>query len=170
MNLYFRLLLLLIRLIRKPSMGLLETSILKFHVLPNDLDLNIHMNNGRYLSIMDLGRIDIMHRVGLMTYIIKNKWSPVVGNLHIQFRRPFKLLQQYELHSRIVSWDDKWVYLEQVFICNKKIHAVGLVQGLIRGKHGNIPSNDILKLLGLNQQPPAITDNIRLLQTFRSVE
>ena len=56
MNLYFRLLMLLIKLIRKPRLGLLDTSVLILRVLPNDLDMNMHMNNGRYLSIMDLGR------------------------------------------------------------------------------------------------------------------
>lgn len=170
MNLYFRLLLLLIKLIRKPALGLLETSVLKLRVLPNDLDLNMHMNNGRYLSIMDLGRVDIMHRIGLMEHIIQNRWSPVVGHLHMRFRRPFKLFQQYDLHSRIISWDEKWVYIEQTFICNNKIHAVGLVQGLIRGKQGNIPSGQILDLLGLNQTPPALTDDIILLQQLGTIE
>ena len=170
MNLYFRLFLLLIKLIRKPSLGLLDTSVLKLRVLPNDLDINMHMNNGRYLSIMDLGRVDIMHRIGLMEHIITNRWSPVVGHLHMRFRRPFKLFQQYELSSRIVSWDEKWVYIEQTFICNHKIHAVGLVQGLIRGKEGNIPSSQILELLGLNQPPPVLTDDIKVLQQFGTIE
>ena len=31
-------------------------------VLPNDLDLLWHMNNGRYLSLMDQGRVDLMVR------------------------------------------------------------------------------------------------------------
>ena len=29
-------------------------------VWPNDLDTNAHMNNGRYLTLMDLGRFDLM--------------------------------------------------------------------------------------------------------------
>lgn len=161
MNLYFRLFLLLIKLTRKPSLGLLDTTIFESRVLPNDLDLNMHMNNGRYLSIMDLGRVDIMHRIGLMVHIIRNRWSPVIGHLHIRFRRPFKLFQHYQLHSHIATWDEKWVYIEQTFICNSKIYAIGLVQGLIRGKHGNIPSHDILNLLGINQQPPEITEDIK---------
>lgn len=170
MNLYLRLLLLLIRLIRKPVMGLLDTSVLQFRVLPNDLDMNAHMNNGRYLSIMDLGRVDIMHRVGLMAHIINNRWSPVVGHLHMRFRRPFKLFQRYQLHSRIISWDEKWVYIEQIFVCNNKVHAIGLVQGLIRGKQGNIPSNQIIDLLGLSQSPPDLTEDIKLLQQFGTIE
>src|SRR6185503_3961101 len=32
---------------------------LSLRVWPNDLDLNIHVNNGRYLTLMDLGRMDL---------------------------------------------------------------------------------------------------------------
>ena len=151
-------------------MDLLDTSVLSFRVLPNDLDLNMHMNNGRYLSIMDLGRFDIMYRIGLMELILSNRWTPVVGHLHMRYRRPFKLFQRYELHSRIISWDEKWVYIEQSFIYNNKIHAVGLVQGLIRGKQGNIPSAQLLQLLGIDQQTPELTEDIKHLQQFRAIE
>ena len=55
MNLYLRLLLLLLRIWRLPRRGVLDESRAAFHVLPNDCDINFHMNNGRYLSFMDLG-------------------------------------------------------------------------------------------------------------------
>ena len=67
MNLYLRLFILLIRALFKPRMATLDTSVLHFHVLPNDLDLHRHMNNGRYLSIMDLGRADLMLRTGIFS-------------------------------------------------------------------------------------------------------
>ena len=39
-----------------PSLGVLEEDRLRMHVLPMDIDLNLHMNNARYLSIMDYAR------------------------------------------------------------------------------------------------------------------
>mgnify|MGYP003290859366 CR=1 FL=1 len=38
--------------------GVLDDSRVCFRVLPNDCDVNLHMNNGRYWTIMDLGRAD----------------------------------------------------------------------------------------------------------------
>ena len=35
-------------------MGILEEDRLRMHVLPNDIDINMHMNNARYLNLMDL--------------------------------------------------------------------------------------------------------------------
>lgn len=71
MNLYLRMLILFIKFRWKPPLDLMDKSILKFYVLPNDLDINMHMNNGRFNSIMDLGRADIMLRTGLLQMIYK---------------------------------------------------------------------------------------------------
>jgi acyl-CoA thioesterase FadM len=38
---------------------------LRLRVLPNDIDINLHMNNGRYLTICDLTRVDMFIRTGL---------------------------------------------------------------------------------------------------------
>ena len=125
----------------------LDTSIITLHVLLNDLDLNWHMNNGRFLTIMDLGRMDLLKRTGTLDQAIKNKWMPIVGTATIDFQRPLKLWQKYELHSRICGWDEKWIYLEQTFYSNEKIIAIGKIKGLLRGKDGNIPPQDIMEKL-----------------------
>ena len=57
MNLYFRLLLFMIRVRFRSRLGIWDTSHVTFRVNPLDLDLQRHMNNGRYLSLMDLGRM-----------------------------------------------------------------------------------------------------------------
>jgi acyl-CoA thioesterase FadM len=46
--------------------GLLESSMLRFWVFPTDLDINLHMTNARYLSFMDLGRIDLLLCAGML--------------------------------------------------------------------------------------------------------
>jgi len=48
-----------------------EVGRLTFRVLPTDLDVLGHMNNGVYLSIMDLGRMDLLQRSGV--------WSRLLG-------------------------------------------------------------------------------------------
>ncbi len=66
MNLYLRLFLLLFRLIGLKRKGLFEESRVAFRVLPNDCDINFHMNNGRYLAFMDLGRVHLMAQLRLL--------------------------------------------------------------------------------------------------------
>ncbi len=66
MNLFFRLLRLLLTARWRGRLGPLDESVLKLRVWPVDLDVNLHMNNGRYLSVMDLGRVDVILRTGLL--------------------------------------------------------------------------------------------------------
>ena len=55
-----------LRALRVPRIGLLDESAVGFRVLPGDLDVNVHLNNGRYLALMDLGRFDLLIRGGLL--------------------------------------------------------------------------------------------------------
>ena len=101
MNLYIRLLLCILKSIRAPRMDILDKSVLRFHVLPTDLDFNMHMNNGRYLTIMDLGRLDVMIRTGLIKRVTDKSHAPVVGSAKIRFRLPLLPFQAYDLETQI---------------------------------------------------------------------
>ena len=144
MNLYLRLLLIIFKSRFGPSMKALDISVIKLRVLLNDLDLNRHMNNGRFLTIMDLGRMDLLTRTGILTLAVKNKWMPIVGTASIDFKRPLKLWQRYELHSKVYAWDEKWIYLEQSFFSNEKLIAKAQIKGLLRGKNGNVTPQIII--------------------------
>ena len=158
MNLYLRLFYLLIKNWRKALILPLETSVIRMKVLPNDLDINFHMNNGRFLTIMDLGRMDLLKRSGTLNMAMKNKWMPIVGTATIDFLRPLKLWQSYELHTRITHWDEKWFYLEQVFYSRSKIIASGKIKGLLRAKTGNIPPQDIMQQISPGITSPDINE------------
>lgn len=170
MNLYLRLIILFIRSRWKPRLDLVAKSVLTFHVLPNDLDINLHMNNGRFNSIMDLGRVDIMQRTGLLKILSRNKWFGVVGSIHTRFRRPLKLFQAYELHSQIIYWDNKWTWIEHKMYSNNKLVSSALVQTLIRKKGANVPTSELLNLLSFDHITPAITDEISHLEKFKPLK
>ncbi len=147
MNLYFRLIYLLLKSWGKTPIAPLATSVIHMKVLPNDLDINFHMNNGRFLTIMDLGRMDLLKRTGTLGLAVKNKWMPIVGTATIDFLRPLKLWQSYQLHTQITHWDDKWFYLEQVFYSRNKVMAKGTIKGLLRAKSGNVSPQAIMEKL-----------------------
>lgn len=147
---------------RRPRLTPLDESVIDLRVLPNDLDLHAHMNNGRYLSIMDLGRLDLMTRTGLGRVALKQRWIPLVAWASIRYRRPLKVFQRFQLRTRIVYWDIKWFYIEQRFERDGQLIAAARIVGLLRGKEGNITPEQALKTLGHNQlaapTPPSDLD------------
>ena len=45
-----------------PPLDVLGEDVLKLRVLPNDIDTNFHLNNGRYLNLMDYARTHMLAR------------------------------------------------------------------------------------------------------------
>jgi acyl-CoA thioesterase FadM len=117
MNLWLRLLWLIITARRQPALEIPEaTSAVIFRVWPHDLDLSMHMNNGRYLAIMDLGRLDVIIRSGLWRAVMRHRWTPIASAAVIRFRRELRLFDRYRLETRILAWDELAVVMEQVFL------------------------------------------------------
>lgn len=155
MNLIFRLLRVVVTALLKPRIGLLDRSELSFRVLPTDLDVNLHMTNARYLSMMDLGRTDLMIRAGMLGLVRRERWLPVVGGIDIRFRRSLMPFQRFTLKSRLVCWDEKWLYLEQRIESDQGVHSIATVRGLFRGRGGSVPSRTLLQGMGHREASPA---------------
>lgn len=124
-----------------------DKSIIKMRVLPNDLDLNMHMNNGRYPTIMDIGRTEYTIRLGLHKVIMKEKLGAVAGGVNITFLKPLNLFASYELHTKVISWDNMWFYIEQQFVKNEVImaHAIAKVT-FMKGRKKVSPDYVLSKL------------------------
>lgn len=155
MNLLFRLLkTLLLFFIRPSRRGILEESVVRFRVWPNDLDTNLHMNNGRYLTLMDLGRLDLLLRNGSVPFVIRNKWYPVLAGTMLRFRRPLNLFQKFEIRTRVVTWDGKWIFLEQRILRRGDVALQAYLKGVFVGPQGSVPITRLLDLMGIRDAPP----------------
>jgi acyl-CoA thioesterase FadM len=131
---------------------------IRMHVWPNGIDLNLHMNNGRYLSVMDYARIHLLARVGLLTHIIRARWQPLVGAVWMTYRRSLPLFSAFQISSRLVCWDTRWFYIEQTFTGREGLAAVGWVKGALRDKKGSLDPQSVLQLISPGVVSPPISD------------
>ena len=162
MNLFIRLAWVAITALFKKRLSLPEESVLKFRVWPNDLDIYGHMNNGRYLTLMDLGRMDLIFRTGLIRVAQKRRWSPLVASSRIKYKKALSFFQSYELHSRILCWDDKWFFIEQRFVRHGHEVASGWIKGLFYGPNGKVPTREVVAALDPQALSPAVPESIQL--------
>lgn len=141
--------------------GLSESSI-SFRVLPTDIDLLLHMNNGRYFSLLDLARIDFSIRNQSLPILRKNKIYAVAASEMIRFRKSLNLFQQFEIITRLVGWDNKFFYFTHHFVKNDEVYALCLVKGcFLHKKSGSLNPHDVLKLTGYLNPSPALPDWIK---------
>lgn len=162
MNLFIRLIKVLLATLWRPPLNLLDESIVEFRVWPNDLDLNLHMNNGRYLTLMDLGRLDLIFRMGMLRHMVRQRWQPMAASVTIRFRRALMPFQKFQIRTRLVCWDEQWIFFEQRFECESRLVARGFVRALLRGRTGNVPTAEILDVMGQNFASPAMSESVAL--------
>lgn len=148
MNMYLRLLLFMLRVRGRSRLSIWDTSHATFRVTLADLDVQRHMNNGRYLSLMDLGRMDLMLRSRFWSRITEQGWFPVVAGQTITYRRSLTLGQKFVLATRVIGHDDRWIYMEQVFRRDGKVIADAVVRArFLRKSGGSVPIDEVLELV-----------------------
>lgn len=147
MNLIFRMLTVLISSYFKPRLAIGKTvNALSLRVLPNDIDINMHMNNGRYLTICDLTRVDMFIRSGLAKTMLKEKWIPIIAEHTMVYKKPLTLFNKYEVEMEITHWDEKYIYMLHRFKVKHRVVAEGTSKGVIydkKVKHVVIPDDVI---------------------------
>jgi acyl-CoA thioesterase FadM len=121
---------------RKPSLNVHDVAYKSMRVLPNDLDILKHVNNGVYFSLMDLGRFELLIRAGVWDRMRRAGIYPVVASETITFRKSLQLWQRYTLESRIAGYDEKAVYIEQRFVVGGEVYVQAFLRGRFLKKSG----------------------------------
>lgn len=168
MNLWLRLLwLLLTARWRGPLSLLREPSTLRFRVWPHDLDLSFHLNNGRYLTLMDLGRLDVMVRSGLWREVLHHKWTPIASAVTIRFQRELRPFQTFRLDTKLLCWDASLVVMEQIFVVDGgprdgQVAARALFKGGLydRKVRKFVEIARLMALLGVSETSPSATAEV----------
>ena len=159
MHLIFRGFSTAVRALRRPKLGPLDESVITFRCWPNDLDTNFHMTNGRYLTAMDLGKIDLGLRTPFFLTLIRKKgWRPVLGGAVIRFKAPVHVFEKCTLRTRILGWDEKWFYMEHRLEVRGGLAALSIGKGLFRLPGESVPSVEMAQALGVTPQSPPLPD------------
>lgn len=153
MRLRIRLLLLVMSSLWRKPMSVLDESVMNFRVLPNDIDIS-KITNDRYIALMDLGRMDVAFRVGLLGPMFKRKTVPLATFDTIRFRYPLKVFQKYQLKTRVIWWDDSTFYFKQNFERKGRVLATGYVCATLLASSGPVSPQEILSEVGQLEKKP----------------
>ena len=165
MNLWLRLLRVLISGFWREKLNLpADASHLAFRVWFHDLDTSLHMNNGRYLTMMDLGRLDLMIRSGLIKTAMQKKWTPIASSIAIRFKREVRLFGRFRMESRIVGWDKTHVVIEQTTFLETGRHrgqiaSHALFKGGLYERHNKrfVPIDELMAAIGVQEPSPPLS-------------
>lgn len=125
-----------------------DEAVLTLRAWPGDVDIYVHVNNGRYLTLMDFGRFHHAIRTGLMGVMLRNRWRPILGAATVRYRKEILPLERFELRSRLAAWDEKWFYYVQRFVRRGEVCAEGMVRGVLKQGRKTVPPAELCRAVG----------------------
>ena len=149
MNLFLRLLLLFLTAPFRARCDPLGPTRKRFLVWPPDLDVLFHVNNGVYLSMLDVARVDLLLRSGIGKQLWRAGLYPVVAAQTIRFRRSLQLFQVFEVETTVIGWDEKAFIIQHRFLRGDELVAEAIVRSrYLRRKGGTVSSAEVLTVVG----------------------
>lgn len=132
-------------------------------VWPTDMNLGGHMDNVRYLKLMDSARTSFFMQTGIARAAGPARITPVpvVAATHIRYRRPLGAWQAFSLATRILCWDDKWLFLEQTISHRGQPASQALVKCVFLRNDKPVAPAQVLALTGGPMASPPVPEKVR---------
>lgn len=141
-----------------PALAPFETHVSQHICWPWDLDMFAELNNGRTLTIYDLGRLVLGRRAGLFAVLRKQGWGLTVAGSSIRYRRRVTMFDRFEMRSRLIGWDSRFLYLEQSMwrgdICLSHV----LIRSAIVDANGIVTTDRFLNAYGETLEAPQLPE------------
>ncbi|KAI5776403.1 hypothetical protein EDC01DRAFT_682687 [Geopyxis carbonaria] len=88
---------------------------------PLECDVNGHKSNSTYFSDLDIARTHLVCHLTKRAFALRREaGQPVMyvalAGVVALFRKELKPLQRYEISSRVLGWDRKWVWVVSHFV------------------------------------------------------
>ena len=103
---------------------------------PQDIDNYLEMNNGRILTILDIGRGGLAQRTGLLDALRANRWGLTIAGSSVRYRKRIRPFAKFRTVSRSVGWGRRFFYLEQTIWLGDDCAVQGLFRAAVTDRNG----------------------------------
>ncbi len=130
--------------------GFTGQSVLRFRVMPWDCVIKL-MGNDRYHAFMDIGRLDLLLRLGGWHLLLAKKLRPFVYTAHIRYRYPLPLFRSFILRTRLIYVDGTFFWMEHIFECKGVTMATAISKNGLTWGDRIIPTRTIMQVQDLHK-------------------
>ena len=156
-----------VKALRADRIDVRDTVTITLRVTRGDVEAT-RMNNGRYLTLMDLGRFTLTLRGGYLPVLARRRWYPLVSGVMIRFGRSLSVGTTFDLSTRIACWDRRHFFLEQWFEQGGDLRARAFVKALFMGPGGPIGTHEFLSAGGFPPDSPPFPEGVQAWQAAES--
>lgn len=137
-----------------PPLGVTQAHASRHICWPWDLDIWVELNNGRTLTLYDLGRIPLVMRIGLGRAMRRQGWGITVAGSSVRYRRRVRMFDRVEMVSRCIGWDARFFYMEQGMWRAGDCASHMLLRLAITSQSGIVPPAEVLAAMGQPAESP----------------
>lgn len=135
-----------------------EADVTHTMAMPWDMDMFMELNNGRTLSVYDVGRFALALRGGLLAALRRRRWGLTMAGSNAQYRRKVRMFDRLEIRSRVVARDDRFFYLEQTIHTSKGPSSNIVYRSAVTDRNGIVATDDVVAEMGYPDWRPAPPD------------
>ncbi|MEO1704151.1 MAG: acyl-CoA thioesterase [Pseudomonadota bacterium] len=140
-----------------PTMGIHDTHVSQHRVSLLDCDIFLEMNNGRILTMYEMGRFQMAQRIGLWQILREREWGFAVAGASIRYRKRLVPFERYEMRTKLVGWDDRFTYFEQgMFKRSGECASHVLFRTAVVHKHRGVPTSEVAVAIGAEEKSPEL--------------
>lgn len=139
---------------RLPPITALERHVSHHRCWPQDIDNYLEMNNGRILTILDLGRAGLAQRSGLLRALPRNGWALTMAGASVRYRKRIRPFAKFRIVSKAVGWSDRFFYLEHTIWIGDECAVQALFRAAITDKNGIVNPTKVFAAVGIEQPSP----------------
>ena len=122
---------------------------------PWDIDVFLELNNGRTLTLYDLGRVPLAQRTGFLRALRRGGWSMTMAGAMVRYRRRVRPFVTVTMKSRLACWDGRFFYIEQaMWLPSGEAANHCVYRAAVVGKGGIVPPQQVAEQMGHTAPSP----------------
>lgn len=139
-----------------PPLGLTEPHVSQHVCWPWDLDPWRELNNGRTLTLYDLGRIPMALRNGMVKVTRAQGWGMTVAGNTTRYRRRVRMFDRVTMVSRVIGWDARFFYIDQSMWRAGEATSQILIRTAVTSSDGIVAPARVLAAMGQPADSPPL--------------
>ncbi|MEM1266406.1 MAG: acyl-CoA thioesterase [Pseudomonadota bacterium] len=141
---------------RAPALSFEDAHVSNHRCMPWDLDPWGELNNGRTLTLLDIGRFSLGVRTGMVAALQREGWGLTVAGTSVRYRRRIKLFDLVRVQSRAVGRDARFLYIHQTIWLGETPACSALLRKAVTSADGIVPTDRLLAAVKAEDWDPEL--------------
>lgn len=140
----------------QPPLAVGEPHISTHICRPWDIDVWGELNNGRTLTLYDLGRFSLFQRLGIIAHMRRERWAGTVAGGTIRYRARVRAFDRLTLRSTLLGWDHRFSYIEHSLWRGETCCSHAVLRMAVTDRNGLVTADRAQPALGLPAESPPL--------------